>query len=72
MKGIDIATLICFKKLPDDWGNPYYDSLVIVKDEEDYKVKYYHSETGLLNTGTTWKTLEKATEVLETILKLGS
>lgn len=70
MKGIDTSTLVCFKKLPNDWGNIYYDSLVIVK-EEKYHVKYFHSETGLLNTGTTYDTLETASKAFETILSIG-
>jgi hypothetical protein len=46
MKELDTATLISFERLQNN-DTPYYDSLVLVK-EDSYNVKYFHTETGLL------------------------
>lgn len=68
MKGLDTATLIRFERLQDS-DNPYYDSLVIMK-EDKYHVKHFHTETGLLSTGTSYGTLYSASRAFETILNI--
>ena len=72
MTGLNMSSLICFKKLPDDWGNSYYDSLLMERLGECYRVRYYHTESFLLSTGITFGSLQEASDGFETILRLGN
>ena len=72
MTGLNMSSLICFRKLPEDWGNTYYDSLLMERLGECYSVRYYHTESFLLSTGITFGSLQEASNAFETILSLGN
>lgn len=72
MTGLNMSSLICFKKLPEDWRNSDYNSLLIEKIGECYRVRYYHTESFLLSTGITFGSLQEASDGFKTILSLGN